>query len=330
MGADRLDEWRIHGRSGSDRGAAVVETSEAELEPVQRLHGTFGRPGLPPRRELGPQDSAQQCGVVEDWTRNGPSYASKLRSGRVRPERLFVALAAFFLVMAVAKPWGDVIAPEPTAATDSSLMIASRPPSYAVTVMTSVPGWTVVDWALLSRPDAHTSWGIAWAIVPDQVVASASLAPRISWVATYASQAPVDVAVGSDQRIFGLAVTWPATFRATSLRFEYLGSDRALPSPASSGYAARESITPLRAELVTTPMPLTAGRNKRPVAVPQPLRSGDFLVAPYQQPQGAYTVSLSTSWYGEPWAWPVGEYWVEVDSAVGQKVLRLNLVAQGG
>lgn len=263
--------------------------------------------------------------ATTDWSNAAPSYAAATRSSRMGPEKIVVVLASIFLLLAVAKPWDLVIGSAQASPTERSAHAVINNPSD-LAAMGEVPGWVVVDWTFLADRDDHSDWGFAWAEVPIAASALASLAPEISWTSSDGSIAPVEVSGGSDHQIFALAVTWPSSFDATSVSFEYLGTGSQASPLASPSNGPLASITPLRAELVTTPMPGSTGWGMRNPIVDTGPHSGEFLVAPYSPPQGVYTVSLSDAWYGSPWAWQSGDYRIALASASGKKsVMRLNL-----
>jgi hypothetical protein len=320
-------------------GPMIVDTGDTPV-PVGRV-----RPEQRPAHgeTVRSVDSVEPAPIVEKPDQ-GASYRSVLRSRRARPERVLVAIALVFILVAVAKPWDllgprDAPRPSPGDTPDpATTATARRAHVLEPTLVSSVrPDWARVDWTILASSDQHDGWGFGWVAVPAGAGLDVVPAPRQGWTDSGASGGAIELSLGSDQ-ILALAVTWPDSIDVSDVTFEYLGGLPAPPSLESSGRPEVVEIEPVPAAQVLSwpfgestlsqpqpwaPRPIPPGQADSGAGAP--LRSGDFLIAPYRQNPGDPTATIGAAWRTSPWPWPTGRYWVSVVSSAGTNVMRIDL-----
>lgn len=318
----------------------ILDGGEVELTPVQRVPARRGAPrdrsGQTP-----PPDSAQTIDL--DRPGRGPSYRAALRSHRIRPERLFVAVTLGFLLIAVVKPWDLMTrsdSPQPTSAEmPASPVVTGRLPQIVQIDPSQAPSnrdWALVDWSFLASPDRHASWGFSWVDVPSGGGSQGLPQPRENWAGYGEASGPTEVVLGQNE-VLALALTWPDSVRVLGISFEYLGGSPIPPTLQSSGRPEFVVIEPVPASIVVS---WASPGSARGQAGPGPNRansqvggsvdsvqphSGDFLIAPYRQPANNYTATIGWAWRNSPWAWPAGRYWITVATATGTTTMRIDL-----
>jgi len=204
-------------------------------------------------------------------------------------------------------------------------------------------GWGAVDWTLLYLVDQHNAWGFGSASIPDQTDVPAGVptaTPDLGWIPAQGQPSSTILTVSPGSGLYAIDVTWPATVKATGVRFTYL-QDPAYPaSMTPAGFLPASEVSPLSATVVAwAGVASPFGPAVTPAAVGPvhteggTLRSGQFWIAP---PAASPKISPATPptaipavWHSSPWRWPVGEYRVTIDTTSGV-VAFLVMIQQAG
>ncbi len=270
---------------------------------------------------------------------------------RLRREVIALTVGALFLTGAMLKPWGGGSAlPSATAGSSGTpvlLAIAPAIPGSSSTPPWNVGGpqpgltntpdsgpdvlgeltqrWAAVDWGVLGTADSHAKWGVSAVLMPDLTTVpkrAVSPPPKIAWTSAVGLALPATISISPGNRIYGLALTWPASERVASVRFQFVGGPDESPYLPPAGFPPFTKVDALSAELLAIP---SASPTKAPSYTGE-LRSGGFWVPPADASVLASTsVSLASAWVQLPWAWPMGLYRVTVVTAAGTTQIPLRL-----
>lgn len=278
---------------------------------------------------------------------------------RFRPELAVIALGAIFLAGALIKPWpspppGHSAAPIVTA-NGSAALVALDTPDIQIGIPGDVAqGWSTVNWGLLSGTDRHPGWGLAVAVMPsltDGLVAPEKASPSATWVEAGSTPSFATLRITRGLSPYAIAVTWPSSLKVTGVTFQYLNGPDYPINVRPPGFPEFAQVTPVPADVVASPAdppaessPAAAAASIAPPSVgPSPatsfgppasekaaagsvLESGRFWIPPTDASLSTVSAAASTAdWQTLPWPWPIGNYWVRINSASGTTMILFQI-----
>jgi hypothetical protein len=171
------------------------------------------------------------------------------------------------------------------------------------------PSWPSVNWAFLTQPDPHATWGVAALTMPVGGSAAAQPVPSTDWVKETAPWDPSVPAVPAGSSVFAIALTWPSSIKVSNVTFDYSGGFVQTARPTPSAVPPAVGVAPIPAK-------------GKPAAS---ITSGSFWIAPSSDLVSPTPSALQAVWQASPWSWPAGMYRATLQTNAGTMIVVIDL-----